>query len=227
MRLAELWRYPIKSMAGEPLAEAELGALGVPGDRGLYVVDRRGRVMTARTRPALLAFHPTLDAAGQVLVDGLPWRDEVVARRVREAAGDGTRLVEAQGAERFDILPLLVATDGAIATLGFDRRRFRPNLLIGGVAGTTERSWEGKFLRIGAAVVGLADLRQRCITTSWDPDTGRQDTSVLRTIQHEFSGSLALNAWAAQPGRVAVGDAVEVLDRFDGAMAPVPGRLAT
>ena len=226
MHLAELWRYPVKSMAGEPIMEASLASMGIPGDRGLYVVDARGRVMTARTRPGLLALHPTLGASGDVLVDGFPWRDPEVGRRVREAAGDGTHLVQAQGAERFDILPLLVATDGAIAVLGVDRRRFRPNLLIGGVPGTAERIWEGKFLRIGSGVVGLADLRQRCIMTTWDPDTQEQDTKVLHTIQRTFGGSLALNAWTARPGRVAVGDAVELLDEFDAPEARVLGRMA-
>ena len=226
MILAELWRYPVKSMAGEPLTTASLDKLGISGDRTLCVVDSRGRVMTARTRPGLLAMHATLDSAGEVLVDGLPWRDEAIARRVREAAGDDTCLIPAQGAERFDILPLLVATDGAIAILGFDRRRFRPNLLIGGVPGNTERSWEGKFLRIGSAVVGLADLRQRCIMTTFDPDTQDQDTKVLRTIHRSNEGSLALNAWTAQPGRVAVGEAVELLENFDDAEAPVLGRMA-
>jgi hypothetical protein len=37
VRLVEIWRYPVKSMAGERLAEAALGRDGVPGDRVLQV----------------------------------------------------------------------------------------------------------------------------------------------------------------------------------------------
>jgi MOSC domain-containing protein len=214
MKLAELWRYPVKSMAGEQLSEAQLDSLGVAGDRGLYVVNSRGRVMTARTRPQLLSLQGTLDSAGQVLVNGLPWRDAEVTRLVQAAAGEGTHLVEAEGDERFDVLPLLVATDGAIAVLGFDRRRFRPNLLIGDVPGITERSWEGKFLKIATAVVGLADLRQRCIMTTFDPDTQAQDTKVLHSVHDTFGGSLALNAYTARPGRVAVGDGVGLVEEL-------------
>jgi len=33
MHIAEIWRYPVKSMAGEPLSEAALGLTGIPGDR--------------------------------------------------------------------------------------------------------------------------------------------------------------------------------------------------
>src|SRR5262249_58872645 len=98
------------------------------------------------------------------------------------AAGDGARLERSGGVERFDILPLLVATDGAIAAFGHDRRRLRPNVVIGGVAGLEERAWEGRAIRAGATVIGLRDLRQRCILTTFDPDTLRQDVEVLKGI---------------------------------------------
>jgi uncharacterized protein YcbX len=52
--LAELWRYPVKSMAGEMLRETVLGPMGIPCDRDLYVVDGQGQVITARDRPGLL-----------------------------------------------------------------------------------------------------------------------------------------------------------------------------
>ena len=58
-------------------------------------------------------------------------------------------LVQSSQDDRFDILPLLVATDGMLAAVGYDRRRFRPNLVIGGVPGLSERQWEGARLRIG------------------------------------------------------------------------------
>jgi uncharacterized protein YcbX len=192
--LAELWRYPVKSMAGEMLRETVLGPMGIPGDRDLYVVDGQGQVITARDRPGLLLLRASA-GQGQPTVDGLPWDDPAVARRVRDAAGVSARLVRARGGERFDILPLSVATDGAVEALGTDRRRLRPNLLIGGVEGLAEREWEHRFLRIGEAVIGLANLRQRCIMTTWDPDTGEQDLGVFRRIADEFGGSMALDAW--------------------------------
>src|SRR5262249_7054303 len=60
MVLAELWRYPVKSMAGERLTACALGADGVPGDRVVHVEDLRGRVVTARSRPRLLLHRATL-----------------------------------------------------------------------------------------------------------------------------------------------------------------------
>ncbi len=64
-------------------------------------------------------------------------------------AGPGAELIHDETADRFDVLPLLVATDGAIAACGRAGRRLRPNLVIGGVKGLDERQWPGRKLRIG------------------------------------------------------------------------------
>ena len=210
MRLAEIWRYPVKSMGGEQLTDTVIELDGIPGDRVVHVEDERGRVVTSRSRPRLLLHRATLGADGEPRVDGRPWRDRQVADDVVKAAGKGARLVPDDGLVRFDVLPLLVATDGAIATLGYDRRRFRPNLLIEGVPGLAERDWEGRELRVGGAVIRIVNLRQRCIMTTFDPDTAEQDTEVLLRIHRELDGQLALNCEVEREGRVRVGDAVEI-----------------
>ena len=211
MHVANLWRFPVKSMAGERLERAELGPGGVAGDRILQVRDGHDRLVTSRSRPALLSHRGTIAADGEPLVDGRPWASPEVDRDVEQAAGPGARLVREDGPDRFDILPLLVATDGAVAAFGHDRRRLRPNLVVGGVSGLAERKWEGRRLRIGTVVVELVDLRERCVMTTFDPDTQVQDVEVLRKIRREFGGKLALNARVLEAGVVAVGDPVELL----------------
>ncbi len=67
------------------------------------------------------------------------------------------------------MLPLLVATGGAVAAFGGDVRRLRPNILIG--EGLDERDWPGVELHIGDAIVRLDSLRASCPMTSVDPDT--------------------------------------------------------
>jgi uncharacterized protein YcbX len=208
--IAEIWRYPVKSMAGERLTEANLGPGGVDGDRRLHVEDRRGRVITARTHPRLLGHHARTGDDGTVLVDDRPWFDPAIADAVGAIAGEGAQVVPSPDGV-FDILPLLVATDGAIAAFGHDGRRLRPNLVIGGVTGLDERGWEGRGLRIGDVVIALADLRGRCVMTTYDPDTLVQDPDVLKSIVRRFDGRLALNAAVAVGGRVSVGDAVELV----------------
>jgi uncharacterized protein YcbX len=96
-----------------------------------------------------------------------------------------------------------------LATVGFDRRRFRPNLVVGGVAGLSEREWEGGTLRIGEVVIAIEDLRTRCIMTTYDPDTQDQDLNVLRLVQKEFAGRLGLNCYVVASGTIKVDDKVE------------------
>ncbi|HEY8925163.1 MAG TPA: MOSC N-terminal beta barrel domain-containing protein [Polyangia bacterium] len=210
MWLSEIWRYPVKSLGGEQLSQVAIGHDGLPGDRVVHVEDRRGRVVTARSRPRLLVHRATLGPEGEPLVDGRLWTSREVAKDIEDAAGAGTRLVRDESLDRFDVLPLLVATDGAIASLGYDRRRFRPNLLIGGVPGLAERDWEGRHLHVGDAVIHIVNLRQRCIMTTFDPDTAAQDQEVLLRIHRELDGLLALDCEVLQPGDVKVGDPVEV-----------------
>jgi len=211
VHLAEIWRYPVKSMAGEPLRTAELLADGIAGDRAVLAVGPDGRVRTARSWPRLLGLHATLGPDGEPLVDGRPWRSAAVAADVERAAGAGTRLVRHEGPERFDILPLLVATDGAIRAFGRDGRRLRPNLVIGGVEGLEERSWEGRVLQVGGCLVRAVDLRGRCVMTTFDPDTLAQDHAVLRDIVARFGGTLALNAEVLRGGTLRQGDPVELV----------------
>jgi uncharacterized protein YcbX len=218
--IAELWRYPVKSMSGERLERAELRDDGIAGDRVVHVRDARGRVVTARTRPALLGHAARLGPNGEPVVDGRPWGAPDVAADVREAAGESARLVRFDSAGRFDVLPLLVATDGAIAAFAHDGRRLRPNIVIGGVPGLAERTWEGRRLRIGDVLIGIHDLRQRCVMTTFDPDTLAQDLGVLRRIVREFDGSLALNCSVIRGGPIAVGDPVELLEAESAVSGP-------
>lgn len=209
--VTELWRYPVKSMRGEQLDDVVLTDDGVKGDRLVHVYGPRG-VLTARTRPRLLGLGGTLSLDGEPLVDGHPWDGPAAAAAVQAAAGRQARLASYDGPERFDVLPLLVATDGAIKALGEDGRRLRPNILLGGVSGLAERSWPGKALRIGEALIGVQSVRGRCIITTIDPDTGEQDLDVLRKIHRLFDGTMALNCWTVRGGRIRVGQHVDIVD---------------
>ena len=211
MYVKELWRYPVKSMRGEPLEEAEVAVDGIVGDRLVQVQDARGLV-TARRRSGLLGLHATLGGDGVALVDGEPWWHPHVDELVKQAAGPQSHLVSHAGPERFDILPLLVATDGAIIAFGKDGRRLRPNIVIGGVDGLSEQDWEGRTMMIGPVSVYLDSLRPRCVVTTFDPDTLEQDPGVLRDIYRRLGGSLALNTSVQHPGTVRLNDPVQLLD---------------
>lgn len=216
MRIAELWRYPVKSLRGEPLETAELLPDGIAGDRLVQVV-YRGRIVTSRVRPRLLGLAGTLDREGVPLVDGVRWDDEAALEAVRAATSlPEAELVRDDGVEeRFDVLPLTVVTDGGIEAFGYDRRRLRPNVVIEGVPGLAEKTWAGRMLKIGggAAYVAIARPRTRCVMTTFDPDTLEQDRGVLQHIVDDLDAAIALDCSVVRPGTISVGDAVELIPR--------------
>ena len=148
--IAGLWRYPVKSLAGERLSTAELEPDGIAGDRLVVVAGPEG-VRTSRKQHRLLGLQGTLDAQGRALINGHAWDSDEALRLVKDAAGDDAWLEPAHETNRFDILPLLVATDGAVASFSRDVRRLRPNILIGGVEGMAENDWPGATLHSGNA----------------------------------------------------------------------------
>jgi hypothetical protein len=150
----------------------------------------------------------TLDRRGYPLIENHAWNSPEALSLVKGAAGADAWLEAWDGLDRFDILPLLVATDGAVGAFGRDIRRLRPNLVIAGVNGMAERDWPGARLRIGDAIVRLDSLRGRCSMTTVDPDTLEVDPSVLRDIVQRFDGKLALNADVEREGIIRVGDPV-------------------
>ena len=102
MYVKEIWRYPVKSMAGERLERATLTTLGIAGDREVLVVEARGRVVTARTHAKLLGHKGTIDPDGTPRVDGRPLTDPSVLADIAKIAGPGAELIHDETADRFD-----------------------------------------------------------------------------------------------------------------------------
>ena len=214
MHVAELWRYPVKSMRGERLESVEAAIDGFAGDRLVHVRESNGRVVTSRYRPGLLGFAGTLDPHGEPLVDGRSWKSAEVLAKVRAVTAPDVELIRFHGedhGQRYDVLPLTVLTDGIAEAVGVDHRRFRPNILIAGVEELAETSWPGSYLKVGDVLIGVRKRRSRCVMTTFDPDTLEQDPSVLKRVVSSFAGSVALDCWVERPGRIAVGDVVEVV----------------
>lgn len=54
MKVAEIWRYPVKSMLGEQLDQADIDPGGIRGDRQWAVVDAESGVSLSTKRYAAL-----------------------------------------------------------------------------------------------------------------------------------------------------------------------------
>jgi len=228
--VAQLWRYPVKSMAGERLEEAEVSWHGIAGDRRWAFV-RPGLErssfpwLTMRQRSDMGQFRPALtdpsDPEESSAVVRTPDGDELDVADPALAArlGEGVRVMR-QNRGIPDIAPLSLLTTSTIEGLSelvgrpLDVRRFRPNLLVApapGVEPFPEEGWVGRVLRIGAAAMRVDLLDRRCVMINVDPDTAERDAAVLRTVTRERDRCAGVYGTTVQPGRVAVGDPVEVL----------------
>jgi uncharacterized protein YcbX len=210
LHIAGLWRYPVKTLAGEQLTTAPLDENGVHGDRIVRVLGPEG-VRTSRRHYQLLGLRGTLGPDGTPLINECPWNSPHALQLVKAAAGEDAWLEAVHRGDAFDILPLLVATDGAVAAFGRDVRRLRPNILISGVQGLEEREWPGAKLHIGEVIVRLDSLRGRCPMTTVNPDTLERDPEILRDIVNRFNGRLALNAEVMRGGTIHMGDRVTLV----------------
>jgi hypothetical protein len=88
----------------------------------------------------------------------------------------------------------------------------RPNILLADVPDLEERKWPGRIIAIGEVRIHAEKLRDRCVMTTFDPDTQAQDPSVLLRIVRDLDGSTALDSSAITPGKIRVGDQVQIVD---------------
>jgi uncharacterized protein YcbX len=93
--------------------------------------------------------------------------------------------------------------------------RFRPNIVVTGAGPWAEDDWPGRRLRIGGAVFRAGPLSDRCVVTTIDPETGekgREPLKILGRYRNIDQGLMfGLNLRVDEPGRIVVGDPVEIL----------------
>lgn len=276
-----LWRYPVKSMQGEPVDPAAAGERGLAGDRRWAVIDAEtGKVASAK-RPKLwltmlecaaaYATEPLADGEAAPVRITLPdgrealsddpdcdrLLSEALGRPVtlRSSAPEGAtfelRALDAEGLEAAEPERLTESPVGAFAPPGtffdtstlhviptsslealaraypggqWDRRRFRPNVVVelddAPDEGFAENGWVGRSLELGAETrVAVLAPMPRCVMTTVPQGDLPRDPLILRTLAEqnrqelEGHGSYAcvgVLANVSAPGRLAVGDEVSL-----------------
>lgn len=229
-RVAALWRYPVKSMAAEPLEDVEVSWHGLAGDRRWAFIregmERSGFPwLTIRERPDMRHYRPSFVEPDRVDASPTMVRtpsgrdfdvvDPALAAELGGEGSAGVRVIK-QSVGVFDTLPLSLITTQTVASLGalvgaeLAVQRFRPNLLVDapGEGPFPEDAWVGSGLRIGGLRMRVDKRDQRCVMVNLDPATTESDPRVLRVIADERQARLGVYGTIVQPGRVAVGDPV-------------------
>ncbi|WP_380163734.1 MOSC domain-containing protein [Jannaschia sp. R86511] len=224
--LAAIRRYPVKAMGGEDLAQVDVDARGLLGDRWFAVVDDDGRLAShksttrMRRRDAVARFHALTGDDGVVQVGderggSRPVDDPALAAQLSEAMGAPVTVRVEQGGSHQD--------DGAVSLVGSatlrwcaerwgvdaDPRRLRVNLVLDTDEPFVEESWLGRRVGIGPVGLLVQDRVERCRTVDVDQDGVVVRDRWLAPLGAERDLCVAVYARVVQPGLLTLGDPVE------------------
>jgi len=149
--------YPVKSLAGRTVDEAEVGPEGLVGDRVWSVVDATtGERVTVKTTPVM----------AEVVVTG---DDEADTITLTEVLGRPVRLRRAE-APQVDAAAVHLVSRSAIARAaegdvpeGCSADDPRANLLLDLPDGEDERDWVGRTVRIGEVELAVTRTPKHCL----------------------------------------------------------------
>jgi len=230
--VAALFRYPVKSMSGEPQEVADLGWHGLDGDRRLAFcrIDERGGFpwLSASKLPELILFAPIRQgpaAAGSLPTHVRTPDGKALALFDPELAADVGRRhgppVEMMHLNRgiFDEASVSLITSVTVDEIGRlagqrpDVRRFRPNILIATSRSVPfeEDDWVGGVLSFGEtseALIGITNRDERCSMVNLDPGSGRPSAEVLKAIVRVRDNRAGVYGTVTRRGRLAVGQPI-------------------
>jgi hypothetical protein len=222
-RVCELARYPIKSMAGTPLASADLGLHGIEGDRRFAfrrVGDSGGfPFLTAGRFPELLTYQPIGEPMPTHVRTPsgaeVELRSEALRGEIARRSGHDVELMMFKHGIFDDGTVSLISTttiDAICAEAGVesDRRRMRMNVVLetDGLAPFGEDAWVGATLVIGDAAVSVTARDERCAMVNIDPDSGRQDPRVMKAVVRMNGNYAGVYATVVRAGAIHVGQSV-------------------
>lgn len=230
-----IFRYPVKSMAGERLANAALGWHGIEGDRRLAIrrlADRGGFPwLTAGRLPDLIRFTPRRDRdtepdalPGHVVTpdgEALPVFGEALAAEIARRHRAPVELTHLKHGIFDDATVSLIATRTVaeitgLAGVGPDVRRFRPNVVIRLHEGHPfqEDAWVGRVLAFGdgedAPAVAITNRDIRCAMVNLDPDSAAADPAVMKAVVRANRNGAGVYATVTRAGRLTVGQAIHL-----------------
>lgn len=226
--VAGLFRYPVKSMRAEQLDAVDISWQGLAGDRRwAFIGDSNAYSgfpwLTIRDRPEMALYRPRFAEpdrpdASQTLVR-TPYGAEldVAEAALANELGPGVRVIK-QSRGVFDTMPLSLLSTQTLSNLGrltgteLTAMRFRPNIVVDADCSGDfpEDSWIGRILKVGALRMRIDQRDARCVMVTIDPDTLQRNPEVLRAVTLHRQAKLGVYGSTVEPGRVTVGNAVEL-----------------
>jgi len=232
-KISAIFRYPVKSMAGELLDVARLGWHGLEGDRRFAfrrLGDRSGFPwLTASKLPELLLYKPfglDTNTAEQLPThvrtpDGKQFelQSSELRKEISIRYGPQVELMNLKHGI-FDEAPISVICLSTVRGIerescrDVDLRRFRPNVVIetNGAAPFEEDGWVGRTLIFGegnrGAAVGVTMRDERCVMVNLDPDTAARDSNVMRTVVRLNENYAGVYGTVVRAGELRVGQIV-------------------
>jgi uncharacterized protein len=231
--VAELWRYPVKSLAGESVTKTTIGWHGLTADRRYAFIKAGNQTgfpwLTIRDCPALVRYQGLLGStestgAGEVSVktpDGRLLRagDSGLLSEIEEVAARSLHLLQHNGG-LFDTSDIGLITDKTLKGLAevtgeaLDVRRFRPNIFIKSSEDREfpEDEWVGGLMVFGergdSARVRITRVNTRCSIPAIDPCSGEKNARIQQVIIAHRKNIAGVYGAAQLCGTVEVGDAV-------------------
>ena len=232
-QIEAIFRYPVKSMGGEPLDAATMGWHGLEGDRrcAFRRLDERGGFpwLTASKLPELVAFSPQRDQGGDQGVlpthvrtpqgEVFPLFSDDLAEEVGRRHGAPVQMMQLN-CGIFDEASVSVISSatvreiGRLAQVSNDVRRFRPNVVVRPARPVAfgEDEWVGGVLTFGEAddapTVAVTMRDFRCVMVNFDPDGGSPSPEVLKACVHANENYAGVYGTVTRAGRLAVGQKV-------------------
>lgn len=224
-----LRRYPVKSVGGESLPQAEVTPRGLVGDRVWAVYTEDGYIGSGKSShrfrhvEGLLSVRARLtgDRPEIELPDGTasPAGDPDTDRRLSALLGRPLSVRAETTVPHHDASPLHLVTTASLRRLEerlgepVDVRRLRPNLVLDIPGeGFVEDAWQGRELRVGDEVVlAVGDGMQRCAMVNAAQTGLDHDARMLKLIAKEHDLDLGVQVSVVRTGAIAVGDPVHLL----------------
>jgi uncharacterized protein YcbX len=226
-KIEAIFRYPVKSMRGEPLETATLGWHGLDGDRrfALRRLAERGGFpwLTAGKLPDLIQFTPQRredgDAPTHVLTpegQELPLFGEALAAEIARRWGSPVEMMQLKHGIFDEGAVSVITTKTAdevcrLAGTRSDIRRFRPNIVVRSTRAVPfeEDEWVGGLLTFGAAddapAVAVTMRDERCAMLNIDPDGGASAPEMMKAVVRANQNNAGIYASVTRIGRLAVG----------------------